>query len=352
VLPRSPVYSLSVVPRFALGPSFGYLGAVELTDLEPASLARLEEAVRDGQRVTLNLQKSLPRGLRADDVMPLFEAITGGPPAAVEALGMSLPPRARGGKKPKVCAVIPTHRRAPLGLKALLRQDCDLEVLILLNGDFEFRAGDPRVRTLRVPWQGHGTVRQAAVTQTDAEFLLFTVDDAIPLGAGSVRALVDALKEGQYEAVFGRQVPWPSSDRITRDRLRAWTPPGVGHRWVDRLDNVYALYRREMLAWHPFPSVPIAEDLHWRRGRRVGYVPGAPVAHAHERKPGELYKRTRDIHRQHIALGEPPAIPTHAHLLRALPSVLGPMLKGGAQELPNQLAELLGQWRAGTHPTG
>ena len=327
---------------------------MELTDLEPASLARLEEAVRAGDPVTLSLKKSLPRGLRADDVMPLFDAITAGPPAAVEALSMSLPPPARagGGPKPRVCAVIPTHRCTPIGLKALLRQDCELEILVLLNGDYEFRAGHPRVRTEKVRWQGHGAVRQAAVEMTDADYLLYTVDDAIPLGAGSVRALVDALEEGMYDAVFGRQVPWPSSDRITRDRLREWTPPGVGHRWVDRLDNVYALYKRERLLLAPFPHVPIAEDLHWRRGKRIGYVPGAPVAHAHERTPRELYKRSRDIHRQHIALGEPPAIPTHAHLLRALPGAFGPVLKAGAQELPNQIAELLGQWRAGTHPTG
>ncbi len=95
------------------------------------------------------------------------------------------------------------------------------------------------------------------------------------------------------------------------------------------------------------PDVPIAEDLHWGRRHRVGYVPGAPVVHSHARRPGPLYRRTRDIHRQHTALGEPARVPSLTALLRALPGVVPPVLQAGLPELPNQLAELFGQWRGG-----
>ncbi len=318
---------------------------MELSDLSPASLDRLERALRRGGGARLHPGTRLPRGLRADEVIPLFDGLL--PGRGGGDLAALLPPAARASPPPwRVTAIIPTHRQVPLGWRTLRGQDCRLEVLVLANGDFDARFGDGGVRVERVPWEGHGRTRQRGVAMSDADYLLYTVDDALPRGAGCVRAMVEALEAGGYDAVFGRQLPWPSSDPITRERLRAWTPPGTGHRRVERLDNVFALYRRQTLLEHPFPDVPIAEDLHWRRGRRIGYVPGAPVVHAHPRVPAELYRRTRDIHRQHIALGELPRVPDTAALLRALPGLLPPVLRAGPRELPCQLAELLGQWRA------
>jgi len=280
--------------------------------------------------------------------MPLFDHISAKNPDLEAALRAHLPPAARPGDPAlSVTAIIPSHRRTPLGLAALRAQDCDVEVLVLANGPHE-PEGD---RVLRLPWAGHGATRQQGVEAAGGDYVLLSVDDALPRGAGCVRAMVEALEEGGYDAVFGRQVPWPSSDPITRARLREWTPPGRGHRWVERHDHVFALYRRQTLLDHPLPAVPIGEDLHWRQGRRIGYVPGAPVVHAHPRRPLALYRRARDIHRQHIALGEPSRVPDLAHLLRALPSTLGPVITAGPREWPCQVAELLGQWRA-SHSLG
>ena len=92
--------------------------------------------------------------------------------------------------------------------------------------------------------------------------------------------------------------------------------------------------------------MPIGEDLHWRQGRRIGYVPGAVVVHSHPRQARELYRRTRDLHLQHQLLGEPPTVPSLAAVLGALPGLVRPVMQAGAPELKCQLAELLGQWRA------
>ena len=148
------------------------------------------------------------------------------------------------------------------------------------------------------------------------------------------------------DAVFGRQVPWPTADAVTRERLQSWTPAGRGHWAVERLDNVFALYRRSALLDHPLPSVPIGEDLHWRQGRRIGYVPGAVVVHSHPRRARELYLRTRDLHLQHQLLGEPPLVPSLASLVGALPGLVRPVIQNGPAELKCQLAELWGQYRA------
>ena len=240
-----------------------------------------------------------------------------------------------------VSVLIPTHRRVPIGLQAFLDQDCVSEVLVLANGDCDIQGEN----VIHVPWRGHGRTRQDAVERATGDYILFSVDDALPRGNGCVRQLVEGLESGPYEAVTGRQLPWPETAPITQARLAQWTPPG--HQTVPwhQVDHVFALYPREMLLKHPLPDVPIAEDLHWSQGRTVGYVPTAPIVHAHPRKAIELFRRTRALHVEHCRIGHPPAVPTLASLLRALPSALKTSAQYGPRELPNQLAELLGQWR-------
>lgn len=302
----------------------------------------LDEALRRGESCSLRLKGTLPRELRAEQVVPWFDAVEARSPELTEALRHHLPVAGQERSETRVTAVIPTNRGTPIGLHALHEQDVEVEVLVLANGD-AVPQGD---RVLRVPWTGHGPVRQLGVDAAEGDYILFTVDDALPRGRGCVRALIEALEEGGYDAVFGRQVPWPTTDVVTTRRLQNHTPPGRGHWRVDRLDHVFALYRRETLLEHPVPHVPIGEDLHWSQGRRIGYVPAATVLHAHVRRPGELYRRTRDLHVQHHLLGDSPTVPSLAALTAALPGVLRPLFSAGVGELPNQLAELFGQYRA------
>ena len=89
----------------------------------------------------------------------------------------------------------------------------------------------------------------------------------------------------------------------------------------------------------PFDAVEIAEDDRWARRHRVGYVAAAPVVHAHVRRFGPLFERTRALHRALIDAGELARVPDVFHLARALPSVLG-------RDAPGALGELLGQYAA------
>jgi hypothetical protein len=196
---------------------------------------------------------------------------------------------------------------------------------------------------LRLPWQGHGPTRQAALAQVDTPYVIFSVDDALPRGRGFVRALLRELHQG-WDAVVARQLPWPDSDGLSRLRLRRWCPPQPGP--AAQADHVCTLYPTALLRSHPLPPLPIAEDAGWSVGRAVGRCPGAPLLHAHLRRPTELYTRNRDIHRQLHGLGRSPAVPDLAALVGALPSALREAARWGPRELPCQLAELLGQWRA------
>jgi len=318
---------------------------MRLQGLSSDDLEGLEAALRRNERVRLELTEDFPKRLRADQVIPLVDEVVTRTPSFTEALAEHLPPA--GGERDdsvRVTAVIPSHRNTPIGLQALREQDVAVDVLVLANGAAKGELDGDRV--LNVPWLGHGATRQEGVTQATGDYVLFTVDDALPRGRGCVRALVEALDEGGYDAVFGRQVPWPSADAVTARRLEQWTPPGRGHFRVEQLDHVFALYRRSTLLEHPLSAVPIGEDLHWRQGRRIGYVPGAPVVHSHVRRAGELYRRTRDLHVQHHLVGDAPRVPSLASVITALPGLVRPTLMAGPREIPNQLAELFGQWRA------
>lgn len=296
---------------------------MHLDRLDAAGLRALDAALRAGEPAQLVGRPVC--AIPLDELVPLCHGVDDPSLAAL------LPPAARGGTKIGVSAVIPTHRRRPIGIDALLAQDVDVEVIVLANGEY--------AEGVRVPWEGHGRTRQKGVDLARHPYVLFTVDDARVLGAGMVRTLVQALEEGGYDAVVARQIPWPTADDVTRARLRAWTPPGSDHRVSEVLDNVCSLYRRDALLEDPFDDVAIAEDWHWGRRHRIGYVPAAPVLHSHERRLRALFSRTRDIHRERIRAGLPASVPDLPSLLRALPSTLGGDLRGA-------LGELLGQYAA------
>ena len=285
----------------------------------------------------------MTRNLRIDEVVPLVASLTSDDPAFVRGFHEFRAPMAAPGCDASVTAVIPCSRDRPLGVSSLLDQDVDVEVLILSNGAGPTAVSGARVQ--RVTWNGHGATRAEALQWVDSEYVFFTVDDAIPLGQGCIRTLVEVLNDGDWDAVVARQVPWPDSDAVTAARLRRWTPPGVRVMTMNQTDHVATLFRTATLREFPIPHVPIAEDAWWSRGRRIGYVPMAPVLHSHRRRPLDLYRRNRDIHAQLVAMGRNPTVPNLSSAVAALPGVVRPTLAGGGRELINQLAELAGQWR-------
>ncbi|MES2643813.1 MAG: hypothetical protein V4850_30275 [Myxococcota bacterium] len=300
--------------------------------LDRRGLAALEAAVRAGEPVHLGLGAVPgPGGPALDELVPLCHAVDD-PRLARWLPAPARPAPSRPGGALAVSVVIPTHRQRPIGLAALDAQDVETELLVLANGAY--------AEGVRVPWAGHGATRNVGAQLARHPYVLFTVDDALPLGAAFVRTLVEALEAGGHDAVYARQVPWPTSDPVTRARLRAWTPPDASTAPAATLDNVAALYRRSALLADPFDLVDIAEDWRWGRRHDIGYVPAAVVVHAHPRRFRELYTRTRAIHAVRIDAGEPPAVPDVRSLLTALPGVLGP-------DGPGALGELLGQFVAG-----
>jgi hypothetical protein len=320
---------------------------VKVHHLDHRERERMHQALVEGEPIALELWSPPAPEVRLDDIVPLCHSVRTWDKQLTASLEAFLPPPAAPGNTAKVSVIIPSHRQVPIGLRALAAQDLEVELLVVDNGPRPLNGPElAEARVLRTPWLGHGLTRQRAVEQASGDYVFFTVDDAIPCGAGFLRCLIEALEDGGYDAVSARQLPWPDSDPVTTRRLRAWTPPGRRHRTAEQVDHVAALYRRATLLEQPLPAVPIAEDLRWSEGRRVGYQPTAPVVHAHDRHPFALFHRTRAIHAQHIAAGEPPRVPGPLHALRAAPSLVRPVLEAGPAELLNHAAELLGQLAA------
>jgi hypothetical protein len=320
---------------------------VKVHRLDRRERKQMRRALLEGEPIALELWSPPAPEVRLDDIVPLCHGVRTWDRQLTASLEAFLPPGARPGNPARVSVIIPTHRQVPWGLRALAAQDLEVEILVIDNGPEPLTGDHLGLATvLRLPWEGHGPTRQRAVEHASGDYVLFTVDDAIPCGAGFLRSLVEALEDGGYDAISARQLPWPDSDPVTARRLRGWTPPGHRHRVAEQADHVAALYRRQTLLDHPLPAVPIAEDLRWSQGRRVGYLPTAPVVHAHDRRPVALFHRTRAIHGQHIAAGEPPRVPGPLTVLGAAPSLVRPVLEAGPAELLNHSAELLGQLAA------
>ncbi len=311
---------------------------VRLRRLDRAGRRALAAALRAGTPVDLDLLGPLPEDLHPAEVGPLVRTARAADPATEVALRRWAAPGGGGRGGPAVTALVPASRGAPLGTAALVGQDLSVQVRILSNG----AAGPRRVPGAavdRVAWHGHGATRQAALADVETPYVLLTVDDALPLGAGFVRALVTALEAGGWDAVVARQVAWPDAGPVVRGRLRAWTPAVDAARPMPHADHVCTLYRTAELRRWADAAPPIAEDLVWTRGRRVGLVPGAPVLHSHARRAAALYARDRAIHAERARLGLPPT----AASLAAVAGALGAW-RHGPREVARHAAEALGQW--------
>jgi len=316
-----------------------------------AERRELADRIRQGESVDLHIAASegrgqrLSRNLRLDEIVPLCRSVTCEDPAMAEAARLLMAPSARSDSEGSVTAIIPCNRGVPAGIQALRSQDVDVSVLVLSNGEGPKEVVGATVKS--VPWRGHGQTRAEAIAAVQTEFVLFTVDDAMPLGAGCIRTMIEALNSSNWQAVVARQIPWPDADAVTAARLRRWTPPGHHVVAMGQTDHVATLYRTETLRQFPIPDRPIAEDAWWSRERRVAYVPTAAFLHSHKRRPLELYARNRAIHAELVSMGHPPTITGLGAALGALPGVLRPALAEGPLELANQIAEIAGQWVGG-----
>lgn len=165
----------------------------------------------------------------------------------------------------------------------------------------------------------HGEVRQRGVEAASGDFVILTVQDAIPIGDYCFREMVDMLISSEnMAATMARQIPrsdatiyacWSiwnyyESLGLRYDKERSLGPgqdfdslPLLAKRGIAQLDNVCSCYRRDILRDHGFGRVRHAEDLELgirllKAGFSLGYTASAGFVHSHSRSPAYIFKRS------------------------------------------------------------
>ena len=161
------------------------------------------------------------------------------------------------------------------------------------------------VKLIQIPAAdfNHGLTRNLGVREADGEYVIMTVQDAVPAGNDWLELLLGGFTGDCVAGVCGQQVVPHEKDK----NPALWFRPVSGHRtWFSHFDdpadflelsptaqretiawdNVTAAYRRTILLENPFPAVDFAEDLCWAKmillkGYTLGFVSGAIVYHYH-----------------------------------------------------------------------
>lgn len=189
----------------------------------------------------------------------------------------------------------------------------------------------------------HGETRNVGIAAASHPCVVLIVQDAIPANPHWLRELVAPLRASpRVAASWSRQIPFDAASAITRRYLESWLGASREPRVAaipdaaafERLspwkryeqcafDNVCSCIRRTAWERHPFPRVPIGEDMEWARevllaGHQIAYAPASAVYHSHERSAAYEFRRTLLIHYRLRALFGLSTVPGVFALLRSM----------------------------------
>jgi rhamnosyltransferase len=229
-------------------------------------------------------------------------------------------------RRPEVSVVIPTFQAGP-GFDELLRRlysqrtDFGYEVLVIDSGSKDGTAELARRHGASVhridPGEfDHGATRNLGASLSAGRYVVFLVQDALPVDDVWLAAMVENLDADETVAgVYGRQIPNPDSSPLTRALMRDWPTseqkrreqfaggpgsyaalPTSTRRSLAVFDDVSSCVRRSVWEHIPFERTRFGEDLRWGKavveaGHKLVYEPRSAVFHSHER--GALYDLKR-----------------------------------------------------------
>ncbi|MHC5210299.1 MAG: glycosyltransferase family 2 protein [Planctomycetota bacterium] len=182
------------------------------------------------------------------------------------------------------------------------------------------RTGGARTMSIAPGLFNHGETRNRAVAATKTEFVILSVQDALPLSTTLAADLVaPLLADPSIGASYGRQQPRADCHPVLAARIGAWAggdEPVVqgldGRAWEElepierlqlvRYDHVIACMRRSAWERHRFEHASFGEDVRWstrliRSGGRIAFVPAALVEHSHDRSAWDEARRIYCDHR-------------------------------------------------------
>lgn len=190
-------------------------------------------------------------------------------------------------------------------LAAIQRQETaeEVEIVVIDSGSTDgtpavARAFGARVHAIAPGEFNHGATRNLGIELSGGETIVFTVDDAEPIGTSWLENLAAPLRDDPALAgTYSRQLPAegaPAGQRYYLEfrygpepRRQQASEPAQLTSATTLFSNVSSAVRRSVLARHPFRRDLItAEDLEWcgrvlLAGYAVAYVPDSMVRHSH-----------------------------------------------------------------------
>lgn len=226
----------------------------------------------------------------------------------------------------KASIVIPTLNAGPLFVRLLdairlQKTDFEFEVLVVDSGsndgtvEVAERYG-ASVHRIHKSEFGHGEARNLGTSLTGGEYVVLTVQDAVPFDRNWLAAMVEELdRDERVAGVYGRQIPHLDAGPLTRATIngQASASPERAEKLLDdgsrldelpprrrrrlcAFDNVSSCIRRSVWEGIPFEKTKFGEDLRWGKrviesGYKLVYEPGSAVFHSHERGPSYDLRR-------------------------------------------------------------
>ncbi len=231
-----------------------------------------------------------------------------------------------------VSVVIPTRNAGP-GFRDLLdairkqRKVKNVEILVLDSDSTDNTVAlahefDARVIPIEPARFSHGGTRNRAAEEASGNFLVFTVQDAVPLNPYWLFKLVSPMvTDPELKAVSTRQVP-PPQGRISLYAgwtledldLNIYTPlggrdisiqapaqledkdiPTDKRRLFSFFDNVCSCIRKDYFLDNRFSVLVNAEDMDFgyrllKSGNKFGFIHSTAVVHYHDRGPQHILK--------------------------------------------------------------
>ena len=253
----------------------------------------------------------------------------------------------------KVSVVIPTLNAGP-GFEELLKKismqegDFDREVLVIDSGstdntvELATRYG-AAVHHIKRGEFNHGATRNLGISLARGEYVVLTVQDAVPLDERWLATMVENLERDERVAgVYSRQIPREESSVLTRALINDLATASLERReqFVESpenyskmpprkrrrlavFDDVSSCLRRSVWEEVPYEKTDFGEDIRWGKrvveaGYKIVYEPRSAVFHSHER--GAMYDLKRYYMDQRVLLElfELELVPNMAVLLLAI----------------------------------
>jgi glycosyltransferase involved in cell wall biosynthesis len=228
----------------------------------------------------------------------------------------------------KVSVIIPTKNAGPnfhFILEKIKNQKgvASVEIITVDSGSTDGTCDvaerfECRIFSIKPEEFNHGLTRNYGAEQATGEFIVFLVQDAIPIGDYWLFSMVNCLKsDADIAAVTCRQVPRSDADlfacysmqyhyrtmEIYGDRVIGIKKEdfskltAVEKRKAVYLDDVCTCFRKNIYAYHRFKELNFAEDLDiglrlLAEGYKIAFLCSSGVIHSHNRDAGYFFRRS------------------------------------------------------------